>query len=317
MKESTIKTSPKISIIMATYNRAHLIEETLLSIKKQTYKDWECLVIDDGSVDKTEELVKDLVGQDSRFQYLKRPVKYKKGLPGSRNYGLDVAGGKYAIFFDDDDIVHPDNLKICFDVLKDSEWSFCRYDKKPFATQNYDKNFNSLDRVSPSIFQLSDLDKMINGKIPFASCCVMWRKECFEQERFNEELMYAEEWECYSRILAKGYTGASLKVVLYYNRKHPNSNTGEFQNNNPVRKRSKIWATNLIIHNLASKNLISPEIKKFFLRLGFELNSYRIIKLILKMSDAGIQEKIKYKIGYLIYPLLRPILKLRGKRKVT
>ncbi|TDN89157.1 glycosyltransferase involved in cell wall biosynthesis [Salegentibacter sp. 24] len=315
MMKSQIKIGPKVSIIMATFNRFHYIRETLISIRNQSFKDWECLVIDDGCTDKTKELIENLAVQDSRFIYLKRPFNYNKGLSGSRNHGLDFARGRYLIFFDDDDIVHPENLSICLEVLQNNEWNFCRYNKMPFVTPHFDKKFNPVKKISPLLFQLSDLHKMITGKIPFASCCVMWKKECFEKERFNEKLMYAEEWECYSRILAKGYIGVSLDKVLYYNRKHPNSNTGEFHNNNPVRVNSKINATILIISNLASKNLINSEIKNFFLRLGFDLKSYRIIKLILDKSKADLWEKIKYKTGYLIYPFLRPILKLKAKRK--
>ena len=93
----------KVSIIMATYNRAQFIMETLNSIKNQTYKNWECLIIDDGGSDNTEDVIAPLLKKDTRFKFLKRTDKYLKGLPGCRNYGLDVAQGDYIIFFDDDD----------------------------------------------------------------------------------------------------------------------------------------------------------------------------------------------------------------------
>ena len=97
--------NPKVTIIMATYNRAHFIVETLLSIQNQIFQDWECLIIDDGGTDNTAEVIKPILDQDTRFSYRKRPEQYQKGLPGCRNYGIDLAQGQYIIFFDDDVLI--------------------------------------------------------------------------------------------------------------------------------------------------------------------------------------------------------------------
>ena len=305
-----------ISIILATWNRAHLILETLKSISAQTHQNWECIIIDDGSNDDTSRVVESYLSSDSRFVFDSRKQKYKKGLPGCRNQGLDLARGKFVIFFDDDDIVHPKNLQVCFKILNENKLSFCRYDKNPFVENIKNVEFEDIKTFVTKPFNSTDLDKMITGEIPFASCCVMWDKKCFEQERFNEELMYAEEWECYSRILSKGYKGVSLNQVLYFNRKHQNSNTGEFQNNNSVRIESKIKATLLVVENLISKNkYLSPTLKKFFIRLGFTLTSYQIIQKTLNASGASDMELIKYKFGFLFYPFLRPLFILKAKLK--
>ena len=179
--------NPQVSIIMATYNRAHLIGETLNSIINQSYKNWECLIIDDGSKDDTARVVKQITSSDSRFTYLRRTEKYKKGLPGCRNQGIDLANGEYIIFFDDDDIIHPGNLQTCLDLLKDENFSFCRYNKKPFFDTTKKIAFQVIHDAVPDLFKIDDLDKMITGEIPFASCCVLWDKKCFEQERFNDK----------------------------------------------------------------------------------------------------------------------------------
>ncbi|WP_289023303.1 glycosyltransferase family 2 protein [uncultured Salegentibacter sp.] len=308
-----MKSAIQISIILATWNRAHLISETLNSISNQTFPNWECLIIDDGSEDNTANVVEEYTSTDSRFTYLARSQKYKKGLPGCRNQGLDLAKGEYIIFFDDDDIVHPENLQTCYNLLKGNDFQFCRYEKKPFWKTTDEIDFKPIKDPEFKIFKCSDLDKMIIGRIPFASCCVLWDKKCFENIRFNETLMYAEEWECYSRILSTGYKGLLIDEVLYYNRKHRNSNTGEFQNREPIRVDSQCKAAFLIIQTLISKGRFSNSLKKYFLRLGFEIKSYKIIKLSLKAANAGLMEKWKYKIGYHIYPVLKPIFYLKGK----
>ncbi len=109
---------------MATFNRAHLIKDTLESIKNQSYENFECLIIDDGGQDHTKTVVEEFISADKRFSYIVRPDKYKKGLPGCRNFGLDICNGDYVIFFDDDDIVHHNNLGINLNLLKDPEFDF-------------------------------------------------------------------------------------------------------------------------------------------------------------------------------------------------
>ena len=172
--------NPEISIIMATYNRGHFVKETLTSIINQSFQDWECIIIDDGSSDNTYEIIKTYVDSDKRFRYYKRGEDYKKGLPGCRNKGLDLANGNFIQFFDDDDIVHPDNLKTCFRVLSEGNSHFCRYHKEPFTGKWTKSEFPKVGELIKEDFELKDLPDMVTGKIPFASCTVLWDNKCFE-----------------------------------------------------------------------------------------------------------------------------------------
>lgn len=304
-----------ISIIMATFNRAHLIDESINAIQKQSFQDWECLIIDDGSTDNSEEIIADKTAADPRFTYIKRPEGYRKGLPGCRNYGLNIARGEYIIFYDDDDIVHPENLSYCINHIKGSKYHFIRYDKQPFFGSPRSITMDPVKNSHLTTFSNSEIEKMITGEIPFASCCVLWNKVCFENIKFNESLMYAEEWECYSRILIDDYIGLSTNTVLYFNRKHLNSNTGEFWNNDPIRRASKIKAVKLVIENLTEKGLLSLNLVQYFIRSGFLLKDNSIIDHALKCSEAGFFTKLKYNLGYIFYPLIRPVFKLKGEFK--
>lgn len=301
-----------VSIIIATYNRAHFIGEALESISRQTYSNWECIIINDGSKDNTETILEPFLESDPRFTYYKRSNRYKKGLPGSRNMGLDLAKGDAIIFFDDDDIVHPENLKINIEILSSNKAKFCRYDKKPFTgsfkLENPDKNKPSINKVG-----LDDLEKMIKGELPFASCTVMWDRECFESLRFDEELQYAEEWELYSRILSIGFEGVTIDKVLYFNRKHPESNTGEFWRNSPKRRGAKVKAVKLVIENLKKRNLLSSSLTHYFIRLSFFLKEFTLLDYILENSGLGIKERIKFKSGFFFYPLIRPFFLFKAK----
>jgi|TARA_B110000908_G_scaffold13138_1_gene15207 glycosyltransferase involved in cell wall biosynthesis len=110
--------NPLVSIIIPTYNRAHIIHETLDSVLSQSYTNWECIVVDDGSTDTTEEVLKSYVKKDARFQYNKRPIDRKKGANACRNYGLDLAKGAYIVFFDSDDVFSETALEKRIDFFK-------------------------------------------------------------------------------------------------------------------------------------------------------------------------------------------------------
>ena len=103
--------NPLVSIIIPTYNRVHLIGETLDSIIAQTYQNWECIVVDDGSTDGTDELMAAYVGQDSRFQYHHRPEERLSGGNAARNYGFEMSKGEYINWFDSDDLMHSEKLE--------------------------------------------------------------------------------------------------------------------------------------------------------------------------------------------------------------
>lgn len=286
---------PQVSIIMATYNRAHFILETLESIIGQSYQNWECIIVDDGGTDNTADVLNPILKSDVRFQYVKRSNLHEKGLPGCRNYGIHLAKGEYIIFFDDDDIVHPENLALCVKHLKLSDKDFCRYQRDVFhGTFHFDFDKQTQCPSSP-LDGKNIVGDMITGVLPFNSCTVMWKKSCFDDTLFDESLLFAEEWECYSRILMNGFKGITIDKVLFYGRKHSNSNTGEYQSKNPVRTQSKVKAAQLIISNLNANGLLNYKMAKYFLALSKSLNAPSVYKHILTQASLSNSDKNKLK----------------------
>ena len=108
--------NPLISIIIPTYNRASLIGETLNSVLSQTYTNWECIVVDDSSTDRTASVVDDFIKKDTRFKYFIN--ERTKGAQGARNTGLLKANGNYIQFFDSDDIMYPNHIKMKIDAFQ-------------------------------------------------------------------------------------------------------------------------------------------------------------------------------------------------------
>ncbi|MBP8157763.1 MAG: glycosyltransferase family 2 protein [Flavobacterium sp.] len=306
--------TPKIevSIIMATYNRAHFIVETLQAIQNQTFQEWECLIIDDGGTDNTAQVIKPIFDKDARFNFYQRPSSYQKGLPGCRNYGIDLAKGKYIIFFDDDDIVHPQNLECCVTEFDNPEVSFCRYLRAAF-TGNFRYEFEMSKDYSKFYVDTKDIEKMLTYQMPFNSCAVMWRSDCFKENRFVESLMFAEEWELYSRILSTGIKGISINKTLFFGRKHPNSNTGEFSRKDKIRRESKKEAILLIVQNLKTKKLLSKPILRFFLGTSIHYQDFNLFEEIIQKLDLSLSQKLYWKIFYTFLPLRLTTIKVFKK----
>ena len=300
----------KVSIIMATFNRAHFIETTLLSIQNQTYTNFECLLIDDGSTDNTENVIAPFL-VDKRFQYFKRSTKHQKGLCGCRNYGLSMATGSFIQFFDDDDYIHPQNLELTIQAIENYQTDFVHSNKQAFTTQ-IPEITNQVMQFKQFITKAQLYDVLI-GTIGLASCTVLWKKECFEHFQFQEELHYAEEWELYSKILASGKNGVWISNILYYNRKHAQSNTGEYYNQNPIRKESHAMAIEKVATFLHQEQLLTEPIKRNFVQQALSFKEVHLFKKILPLLVNNTIEKWTWQLFYLFLPVKLKLYKLKRK----
>lgn len=121
--------APLVSIIIPTYNRAHLIGETLDSVIAQTYQNWECIVVDDGSTDHTEEVMADYMAKDARIRFYHRPENKLPGGNAARNYGFEKSKGEYIQWFDSDDLMSPKKIEIQLEqmITDNTMLSVCRW----------------------------------------------------------------------------------------------------------------------------------------------------------------------------------------------
>src|SRR5687767_2314894 len=95
------------SVIIPTYNRAGFIIEAVDTVLQQTYPEFEVIVVDDGSIDNTAEVIAGKYGSESRVRYF---YKQNEERAAARNFGLRQASGEYAVFFDSDDLMKPHYL---------------------------------------------------------------------------------------------------------------------------------------------------------------------------------------------------------------
>jgi len=109
--------NPYFSIIIPTYNRAHLIESTLGSVLNQTFIDYEVIIVDDGSTDNTSQIVREFIELNSlkNFHYY---FNENSERAAARNYGIVRAKGQWITFLDSDDLFYPNHLQLAFDLIK-------------------------------------------------------------------------------------------------------------------------------------------------------------------------------------------------------
>ena len=221
---------PLVSIIIPTYNRAHLIGETLDSVVAQTYENWECIVVDDGSSDTTDEVVGEYTKKDTRFKYYHRTNEHLPGGNGARNYGFKMSQGEYIIWFDSDDLMTRDHIEIKYNLINSGELDFA-------ITRT--KFFNCSVDVWDGRYEFSEekisLNNFITQKINWFTLDVIIQSCIADKINYNEALKSGQEFNYFSKLLFLTNKGTYLNKVVSLARRHNNSisttiNTGEGRN---------------------------------------------------------------------------------------
>lgn len=194
---------PKISIITPTYNSSKFIKRTIKSVLNQTYKDWEYLIIDDGSTDNTVELVNEFTKQDPRIKLFKTPQN--SGGPATpKNIGIENARGEYVAFLDHDDEWLPEKLEKQLKVFEESKNEkiglVCCFinivDDKTGKTTSRHKNFN----------KTNTLKLLVQYNFFLTSSCIMVKKSIINKiGGFDNNFQVSDDWDMWLRILKSGY----------------------------------------------------------------------------------------------------------------
>jgi len=156
--------SELVSIIVPCYKQAHFLDETLQSVRDQTYSNWECIIVNDGSPDNTEEVAKRWTDKNEKFKYL---FKENGGLCSARNAGIQLSKGEYILPLDSDDILHQDYLmKLVPELTNDNSLAivscyreFFRKDKSKILYRHRPKGDTYRDFMFENILMPSSLFK--------------------------------------------------------------------------------------------------------------------------------------------------------------
>jgi glycosyltransferase involved in cell wall biosynthesis len=195
----------KISIIVSCFNQAQYLKESLQSVMDQTFQDWECIIVNDGSRDNTEEIAEKWINRDKRFHYIQ---KVNGGLSSARNAGIAIAKGDYILALDADDYISNDYIeKIIVEFEKDNSLKIVYAKARKFGVVEGEWNLPEYN-----------FKNLLKSNMIY--CSAVFKKSDWEMVGgFDTKLIYGiEDWEFWISILKKGGNVKRLNFVGFYYR---------------------------------------------------------------------------------------------------
>ena len=189
---------PKVSIIIPTYNRADLLPRTIGSVLNQTFRNFELIVVDDGSTDNTREVVKKFEEKDLRVKYIWQENSGGPAKP--KNTGIKVAKGKFIAFLDDDDEWLPEKLEKQIKLFRNTSNNLAFVGCNILVIEE-EKN-KIIKRVKMSNYSKGVFfKKLLEGNFIFTSSSVLIKKEVLDKVGFfDTNLKYADDWDLWVRV---------------------------------------------------------------------------------------------------------------------
>ena len=207
-----MKNNPLVSIIIPCYNHSIFLYESLESVYLQTFTNWECIVVNDGSIDDTEKIANVWCKKDSRFQYF---FQENSGLSAARNSGIKLSSSNYIVTLDADDKFEATFISKAIDVFENNqEIGIVSCWGKRFVGNTYYEIFKPNGKnIEDFLFQNAAIGNS------------MFRKQCWiEVGGYDENMKKGyEDWEFYLRISKLGWNTVIIQEPLFFYRQHKNS----------------------------------------------------------------------------------------------
>lgn len=210
-----------ISIIIPCYNQAEFLNETLNSVLNQTYANWECIIVNDGSTDDTEEIAQKWQIKDNRFIYLK---KENGGVSSCRNYGINRMKGDFIQFLDGDDLIAENKLERSIQILNQNEVEIVCSNYLMF-TENINNSKPPFSQLENFEFNFFNLARYWNNGFTVPIHCWFFKADLFENIQFPEGLTAQEDWVTWLRIFLKSPKTFYIPEQLAFYRINPNGRT--------------------------------------------------------------------------------------------
>lgn len=214
--------TPLISIVMPVYNAARFLYPCLNSVLAQTYKNWELLVVDDGSTDDSKKIIQEFVAKEHRIQLI---TKANEGVSIARNVALETANGQFVYFIDADDIVSPNALEIMAcaavtygaTIVKADYQAIDEYDKPLFVN----KKHLLRHKFAGKILNANDFDRKILMEEYFLWTC-LFRMDVIRKYhiRFLPHCRLMEDADFIMNYLIYSERNIYIDALIYGYRKH-------------------------------------------------------------------------------------------------
>jgi len=270
---------PLISIIVPCYNQSLYMRDTLDCLKNQTYQNWECIIVNDGSTDNTLDIAKEYITNDHRYILVD---KANGGLADARNAGIRASHGRYILPLDSDDLIGPTYTGKAVAYLEqhpEIKLVYCR--AKFFG-----------DRNDEWILPAYNYDLLLYKNHIFCSC-IYRRSDYDKTSGYNPNMLYGwEDWDFLLSLLEKNNKVYQIPEILFFYRKHGNS---------------MLTTTNQHSKYLYNQ-LISNHIDIYYPLLYKIITSEKEIKQ-LESNYFGIKNSRSYKLGHTLLKPLRFIKK--------
>lgn len=228
---------PKISIIVPVYQVEKYLERCVDSIRNQTFQDFECILVDDGSTDRSGAMCDQYAQQEQNFSAIH---KKNGGLSSARNAALEIVSGEYICFLDSDDLLHPQTLELMHNAIERTGADLVTTSLQEFSGDTVKMNpidQVQIDTIGQDVF-INHLLPENFGRISVTACGKLYRRSIFKSLRFPEGKIY-EDLHIFLDMLLSCNNIAILDTSLYYYYENPTSITrsnylahdrfGEFQ----------------------------------------------------------------------------------------
>lgn len=204
----------RISVIIPCYNQGHFLPDAIDSVLQQTYSNWECIIVDDGSSDNTSEIGNNFTKKDNRFKYV---YKSNGGLSSARNKGLELASGKWIQFLDADDVLEPAKFYRQLQPMTVNKHITGIVIYSDYAFGKRGNIFEIENRTMPIEFKSGNYFEELIARwetdLVIPCHCFLFSSDLFLKNgiRFDETLPNHEDFDCWLRVFSK------LPEVMFIN----------------------------------------------------------------------------------------------------
>lgn len=228
----------KVSVVMPLYNSERYVAEAIESVIEQTFTNWELIVVDDGSTDKSCEIVEEYAKKDNRIKLMYNPTPNR--MPSSpRNIGIQAAEGEYIAFLDSDDIWLKEKLSQQLELFKDKRTAVVYSDY-----EKIDEHSHRSARIVKAP-RYTDYQRLLYSNV------IGNLTGIFDVSKVGKKYyldIHHEDYAFWLSILKKGYIARSTKTITALYREHKNS-----MSSNKLRNLSWQWN---ILRNVENINVL-------------------------------------------------------------